>query len=401
VCDTDRFISWVTDELAAGSIDLIAPTSDHVNFCVSEALTRLGADAPDVGLPEPDALRTSLFKDRFVDALRMVGFPALPSALPRSLDEARLAAEQIGYPVALKPRSHVGVGNARGQVVRCRDELTLVFRPYDVGDGHRAALAHVPDLAFPMIQRYLEPGTADVVSVTGCLDRNGSLLAVGYSRKVTQAPRRFGVGTMFEPVPPPAFAADAVDAVRTIVGSGVFELEVLVDKRSGERWAIDLNPRGFGQMTLDIALGNDLPRLWYQSLTGARLCSARPRTKPPDLWHDAVSSHLGFAMRLLRGPHRSTILRQRLGSAATRKVGVAFEWRDPLPGTIFGLTRFRHPRALLRQFLVDIEAAAPHVGVEPDPPVVGDVVALPDPSRHRRGREHDWAVLLDGLEVPA
>jgi predicted ATP-grasp superfamily ATP-dependent carboligase len=66
---------------------------------------------------------------------------------------------------------------------------------------------------------------------------------------------------MFEPVPTPAFTDDAVDAVRTIVGSGLFELEVLVDTRTGEHWAIDLNPRGFGQMTLDIARGKDLPRL--------------------------------------------------------------------------------------------------------------------------------------------
>ena len=29
--------------------------------------------------------------------------------------------------------------------------------------------------------------------------------------------------------------------------------------------AIDLNPRAFGFMALDMALGNDLPWLWYQS----------------------------------------------------------------------------------------------------------------------------------------
>ena len=405
VHDSDRFITWLVDELAEGSIDLVAPTSDYVNFCVSEALTRLGASAPDVGFPKPDALRTCLFKGRFVEALRAVGFPTLPSADPRSLDEARLAANEIGYPVALKPRSHVGIGLHRGTVVRSSDELTFAYRSYEVGDGHRAALAHVPDLASPMIQRYVEPGAADVVSVSGCLDRSGSVLALGYSRKVSQAPKRFGVGTMFERVPPPAFTGDAVDAVRAIVGSGLFELEVLVDRSTGEHWAIDLNARGFGQMSLDIAVGNDLPRLWYQSVTGTRLSPARTRRRRPDLWHDAVASHLDFAARLLRGPERRAILRDGFGRTATTKVGAAFEWRDPLPGTIFGLMHLRHPRALLRQFLVDIEVprvpdrphggSTPHVvehhrGVEPGRRVAGDVVAMLVGPARRRGTELGW-----------
>ena len=185
------------------------------------------------------------------------------------------------------------------------------------------------------------------------------MLALGHSRKVSQAPRRFGVGTMFEPVPPQPFTDDAVDAVRELLGSGLFELELFVDRRTGEHRAIDLNPRGFGQMSLDIALGNDLPRIWYESVTGTQLRPSAPLGRPPAFWHDAVSSYLGFALRGFRGPERQTIVRHALGRFARPSVGAAFDWRDPLPGVLFARCTSAIPRAFMRQFLVDIELSPP------------------------------------------
>lgn len=357
VHQSDRFIAFLVDELDSGSIDLIAPTSDFVSFCVAEALELLGSVGADAGHPEAESIRTCLFKGRFAEAMRKAGFPTPPTAIPSSLAEALEAASEIGYPLTLKPRSHVGVGTHRGVVVRSPEELERVYAPYEVGDAHLAALRHVPDLRLPMLQRYHELGTVDVVSVSGCLGQDGSVLAVGHSRKVSQAPPRFGVGTMFEPVGEQPFSGAAIDAVRGILGSGLFELEVLVDKASGEFWAIDLNPRAFGQIALDIALGNDLPRIWYESVTGARLPVAPLRQPAPEFWHEAVSSYVGFAVRFAKGPQRRQILGHALQRLGAAKVGTAFEWRDPLPGMLFGLKHFRHPRAFMRPFLLDTEVA--------------------------------------------
>jgi hypothetical protein len=139
----------------------------------------------------------------------------------------------------------------------------------------------------------------------------------------------------------------------------LFELELLVDRRTGEHRAIDLNARGFGQMSLDIALGNDLPRLWYESVTGTRLPRSSPRRRPPTFWHDAVSSYVGFALRLLRGPARHVIVRRGFGRLFAPSVEAAFDWRDPVPGVLFALLHLRHPRAFMRQFLVDVELSPP------------------------------------------
>jgi predicted ATP-grasp superfamily ATP-dependent carboligase len=135
----------------------------------------------------------------------------------------------------------------------------------------------------------------------------------------------------------------------------LFELEVLVDRSTGEHRAIDLNPRGFGQMTLDVAIGHDLPRLWYGSVTGERLPPTAPMARPPRLWHDGVASYAGLAIGVARGPARVTTFGHALDIVRAPKVGAAFAWSDPLPGVLFGLRHLRHPRSFFRRYLVDVE----------------------------------------------
>jgi D-aspartate ligase len=352
---SDEFIAWLTSQFEQGSIDLVAPTSDRIAFCVAAAAESLGRPAADFGHPSPESIRTALFKHRLGAALRDVGFPTPPWATPTNVAEACDAARDIGYPVVLKPRSHVGVGPIRGAVVTGAGQLARAFEPYPLADGHETVLAHDRDLALPVIQRYHELGSVEVVSVTGCLDADGTVLALNHSQKISQLPRRLGVGTMFEPLAEQPFTAAAVDAVRRIIGCGPFELEVLVDKSTGDHWAIDLNARGFGQMALDIALGHDLPRLWYRSVTGAAVEPAAAHNPSPRYWHEAITSYLGLVVRFAQGPRRAAILRHALQRTASPRVEAAFEWRDPLPGLLFAFAHLRHPRALLRPFLRDVE----------------------------------------------
>ena len=356
--DTDAFVAWLRDRFSAGSIGLVAPTSDELSFCVSEALERLDYTSAAAGHPDAAAVRTSLFKDRFGAAMERVGFPTPKWAVPSSRGEALAAAERIGYPVVVKPRTHVGVGNTRGAVVRSPDELASAFRPFRLRDGSITVVNQDPHVALPIVQRYHELGTADVISLTGCLDTDGSVLALAHCRKVSQSPRRLGVGTMFEPVAEPSFARAALAAIRGVLGSGLFELEVLVDRATGEYWALDLNPRGFGQISLDIALGNDLPRLWYGSVTGAPVPTTAPASPRPQFWHEATSSYVGSAVRLARGPRRVETVKHAFRRMTTPSVNAMFDRRDPLPGVLFGLRRLRHLRSFVRPFLVDVELAA-------------------------------------------
>jgi predicted ATP-grasp superfamily ATP-dependent carboligase len=362
--DADAFIDWLVDEMTSGEIDLVAPTSDYVVFNTTQALERIGGGAR--GYAPADRVNDCLFKGRFATAIEAAGFPTPPTRMPTSFDEAIADATYLGYPLVLKPRSHVGVGVARGVVVRSEAELVRAFVPHALGEGHRSALAIDPQLRFPLLQQYRDPSRVDVISVSGALDLDGALLALGHSRKTHQWPPRLGIGTRFEAIGPQPFTEQAIAAVRTVLGHGVFELEVLVDRVTGEYWAIDLNPRGFGQMSLDIAAGRDLPVLWYNSAADIPVASARRAPGPPPKYW-SMGFHYYADAYTRRWPGRASCGDVADDAGDGPNVGPMWQPRDPMPAAVWAWQVVRHPLGLVRPYFNNSELVAGH---DEDPSVV-------------------------------
>ena len=366
----DEFTEWLTDEMRRGDVDLVAPTSDFVVYNAMQATIRAGTGRPTglaTGMGTPQALRDCLFKHRFVQAMADAGLPAPPTAAPTTVDGALEAAEQFGYPVALKPRTHVGIGQTRGSVVHSARELRREFRPYVVHSHSSGLMDGEPDLAMPLVQAYLG-GAHDVVSVSGCLDADGDLLAACHSRKLRQWPGPLGVGTLFEALPAQPFSERAIDAVRAVLGRGLFELELMVSRATGEAWPIDLNPRAYGQVSLAIAHGWDLPRLWYSSVCDAPLATSTVRISRPRYWRYGVPYYVESVADIVRGPARRTGVADLLGHTARPRVGAMFEWSDPAPAVAFALHSLRHPTGLLRPYVG--ERAEPTLSGRPGSPAV-------------------------------
>ena len=292
-----------------------------------------------------------LFKDRFARRLEQVGFPGPPWAAPTTVDEAVEVARKLGYPVVLKPRSHIGIGVSRGLVVHDDGELRARFVPYPLSDSAHGIAERHPGLAFPLVQKMMTGRDVECMSVTGCLGRDGTLLASGTIRKVDQWGSPLAIGTVFEVTTPPTFFAHAVETVAQVLGTGIFEFEVLTDRASGEYWAIDLNPRGFGPISLDIENGNDLPLLWYGAATGAEMEPRSAVGRGRTTWRMGAPFYVGISVGLVLGPQRFGYLRQLLGSIAHPSTGAIHHWRDLRPGLAWLAWNLSHPGGLVRPHL--------------------------------------------------
>ena len=175
-------------------------------------------------------------------------------------------------------------------------------------------------------------------------------MAWAASKKLGQWPPTLGVGLAFESCTDERVLDTGRRLVEGLLERGLFELELIHDKRTDELVAIDLNPRAYGQISLDIARDNDLPLLWYRSalgddvpVTGAAHKSAR--------WFHSIPYNLEQLTLLARGPHRRARARSYAGSLLGPRVDIVNDVRDPLPSLPFAAVMFRHPRALLRSFL--------------------------------------------------
>jgi len=350
LADTDVFIDWLARELESGRIGLIAPTSDSVMYFA--ACAAVGRGGPElIGHPAPDAIFDSLLKHRFATALESAGFPTPKTATPTSIEQAEAFATEVGFPIVAKPRTHVGVGVERGEIIRDIDHLHRAFTPYEVSTGHRYAQAHDPDLHWPLLQEFIDVPDLEIVSVSGCLGPDGEVLAVDHSSKMRQWPPGLGIGTLFVAEEPQIFTDAAVRAVQDVLGTGIFEFEVLFDRSTDRYWGIDLNPRAFGQVALDIARGNNLPLHWYRSATGADLADPPTTTNRPTEWRLALPLAVDLLIELQRGENRRSSLADLGRLARGNGVGATSDWTDPLPSLQFQRSILRHPGGLVRPFL--------------------------------------------------
>ena len=344
----DVFLPWLEARIRAGEIRLVAPTSDLIAFYANE-LRHLFEDQIRRAMPPSENVLAALFKDRFGERLAAHGFATPRSAFPLGLDEAVEAARALRYPVVLKPRSHVAVGWARGLVVHDADELARSYAAYPIGPESRELVARYPELRWPMLQEYVPGALDNLFSVSGLLGPDGTLIAASASRKLLQWPPKLGVGVIFECEVDAGLVALGTDAARKLLGAGLFEIELIRDARTGEHLAIDLNPRAYGQITLDIARGVDLPRLWYESLFlgGMTEVAARADVR----WHHFWPFHVSHLAGIATGTGRAGRVADYVRQARAPHVDIANDWGDPLPNVIFALNIWRHPGGLLRPFL--------------------------------------------------
>ncbi|GAC1345380.1 MAG: hypothetical protein NVSMB23_21450 [Myxococcales bacterium] len=359
--DAARFLPWLEQELRSGRIALVAPTSDLVAFYAA-ALETSFAPAFRDRLPARAAVLDALFKDRFDAACARLGFRTPWAAYPASVEEAHDRADAFPYPSILKPKSHVGVGLERGQVVRSADELRRAYRRYPIPAAQAAACAPYPELSLPMIQEYV-PGTlANLYSVSGVLGPRGQVAAVSASRKTLQWPPTLGIGIEFHASADEELLARGSALASQLLGRGIFEVEFIRDARVGDLVAIDLNPRAHGFISFDIARRNDLPALWYRLATGERVLPAG-RAREDLIWTHAVPWQARRWVHRLKGRKSAPDA----AAPAARSVDIVNDLRDPLPSAPFLAVMLRHPGGLLRPFWKEPGADA-HQQAGQEPP---------------------------------
>ncbi len=347
--ESGEFQPWLRDRLRSGEITRIAPTTDLVAFHVSALRAEF---APEVRrtIAPLEEIENCLIKTRFSGLSAVADCPMLPTLAPDSVDGAVAAAAALGYPVMLKPKSHLAVGfSERGRLLRNEADLIRYYRRYSIEPGQESIAALYPDLTWPLLQRYIPSARQRVYSVSGIKDVDGGILAATVSYKQEQWPPDVGVSTVQIACEDERVLDAGLKVVNRILSRGIFEIELLAD---GEQlYAIDLNPRAFGFVALDIARGVDLPWLWLCStMENPSTPSMSVSSRPIEARHRLLSFRpLSLLRRLYdRGSSGGapSVAAENAGPRAS--VSMLGDWSDPLPMLLCHLHLLKHPRSLVR-----------------------------------------------------
>jgi predicted ATP-grasp superfamily ATP-dependent carboligase len=302
--ERDRYVAMIP-----GSEQALRAVSRHREYL--EPLTRLG-------LPDESAIERALDKHLQLEEAARHGLDAPASRIAATPSELTTCAEQVGYPLMLKPARSVHVGSAWRQ-----QQSVIVRSPADLA----AASAN---LAPPYtLQRFHEG--SPVIEVGGVID-GGELLASAVARYARTWPWAAGSASASITIEPPhGLVERSRGLLRAIGWRGIFDLE-FVELPDGSHATIDLNPRVYGSMALTIAAGANLPAIWVSTLQGNR---------PPP-----VVARPGVRYRWEEGEVRA-VLRAALRGRIGELLGVV----RPRRHTVWALARPTDPGPLLARGL--------------------------------------------------
>jgi D-aspartate ligase len=348
----DEFQPWLKEQVRRGDIGCVAPTTDLIAFYAS-ALREEFEPAVRRTIAPLREIEDCLLKPRLTLTSAALGLPTLDTLSPDNPQEVVATAAALGYPLMLKPKSHLVVGfGDRGRLIRNEAELLRYYRRYPITPGQDRLAASYPELLWPLLQRYVPSARHRVYSVSGIKDADGGVLAACVSYKREQWPPDVGVSTVQISHEDGRILETGLRIVNQVLSRGIFEVELLAE--GDVLYAIDLNPRAFGFLELDMARGFDLPWLWFRStLEPLAPLSYAPSPVSYEARHRVM--HLIRAVMRDASPpgERRDPLRSR------RSVSMLGHWSDPVPMIISNCYLLRHPRSWLRaQFA---SAHVPHV----------------------------------------
>jgi predicted ATP-grasp superfamily ATP-dependent carboligase len=214
---------------------------------------------------QPPELVQGLASKRGLHELaRCHGLPSPRILVPADEHELARAADELQFPVMLKPiLSRPGLQGL--ELVKHREELLPRFR--GMGDPGNV-----------LCQEYIPGGDEDVWVFNGYFDGSSRCLAAFTGRKIRQYPAQMGLislGVCEHNVEVIELTQRFLAAVRY---RGVVDIGYRWDRRDGQYKVLDINPRLGGAFRLFVDMnGMDVVRAMYLDLTGRAVPGLMPK----------------------------------------------------------------------------------------------------------------------------
>lgn len=280
-------VEIVDAERASGSLHgVIVQFGGQTPLKLAEPLAR--ADAPILGT-SPDAIDLAEDRDRFKHMLDRLGLRQAESGVATSLDDARSIAEQIGYPVMIRP-SYVLGGRAM-EIVRDGPHLERYVKRL-AADLDRPSEIAVSDKRPLLIDRYL----TDAIEVdVDCLADGADTYIAGIMEHIEEAGIHSGDSACS--LPPhslsPTTIAELERQTRELalaldVG-GLMNVQYAI--KNGDIYVLEVNPRASRTVPFVAkVIGLPVAKIAARIMAGERLADFGLQ---PQVFTPGASRHIG------------------------------------------------------------------------------------------------------------
>lgn len=262
--DQDGFISFLL-ELAEelGRPAPIFPTHDEHLNALAQRHDELG-DRFLYPFPSWEVLEPLQSKRHQLAVAGRLGMGTPATAHPRSLEEARGATAEIGFPVFVKPSENIVFKRIhKRQAFVCRTEAEL---------EHAYGMTAEYE---PMVQEFIPGGDEWLWSLGTYIAPDGEPLAVFSGRKLRQTAENMGSARVGEALWDDEVVDSGLRLLRELGFHGIAQVEWKRDPRDGQLKLIEVNPRLWQWHGLTGATGADVTMTAYRDLIGEQVPFAR------------------------------------------------------------------------------------------------------------------------------
>jgi D-aspartate ligase len=244
------------------------------------------------------------------------GIPTPRLVVPRTMEEALVTAENLLYPVMVKPA-----------VSRPNVEMKALAGSPEELTGYARALAESDETPNLVFQEYIPGRDEDVWMFTGYFDSDSRCLVAFTGQKLRQQPPHMGHTSLGVLRTNPELMQMASRFMTDMGYRGIVDSGYRYDARDGGYKVLDINPRVGGNFRQFLGVGGiDVVRALYLDLCGKPVPPTTPREGRLWLKED---SDLVASFRYWRAGELG--LRAWMRSIRAVDEGATFSVRDPMP----------------------------------------------------------------------
>lgn len=319
------YVDALRDHLAAGDYFAVFPIHDETTTLLSKHKDELSATGTVIAAEDWETYERVYNKARLFDIAEPLSIPTPATYAPASVEECAALADDVSYPVVVKPRSKTAWDDD-GRLHHYRVSAdNYADSPDALLDTVETMVADDPLLAErpPIVQEYVEGTT---VTVVGLADA-GEIKAHFQEERVRTTPPEGGNSTLLRALADPDLTAHAEEVIEDLDWTGPFMVEFMRTP-AGEPYLIEVNGRYWGSLPFTVESGVDLPWLHYAQLRGYPV--ERPRSYRTDFYqHRLLYEDVEWLCAKLDAGEWSAIPEFVRTLATARQTFVSLE--DPLP----------------------------------------------------------------------
>jgi len=258
--DKIGFVNTILEAVRQYNISVVLPVVESSVIALDEYRSEFEGKAK-LALPSSDSLHRALDKKETLTLAHTLDIPIPKTCFPASLDDALSFAENVGYPIVMKPRAYRSYrrvnGGASFKVAYARNSEGLVkeLQPFCQKNN------------YPILQEYC----SGVKVNQGILYAGGKTLGLYQYMGVREYPLTGGVTSVHVSVPiDPQLQQWTVRLLEAMAWDGVAAVEYKVDQFTGKKVLMEVNGRFWAPLSATNKLGLNFPYALFRYINDGK-----------------------------------------------------------------------------------------------------------------------------------